>query len=113
MAAPGDSGRDCYTNYAEEKSSMSLTKAQIVENIQDQTGLTKIKATETVETLLEIIKDSLSTGENVLVSGFGKFCVKEKKKRKGRNPATGAEMMLSERRVVTFKCSGKLRDKIN
>jgi integration host factor subunit alpha len=112
-AAPGDSGRDCDTNYAEGASGMSLTKAQIVENIQDQTGLTKIKATETVETLLEIIKDSLSAGENVLVSGFGKFCVKEKKKRKGRNPATGAEMMLSERRVVTFKCSGKLRDKIN
>jgi integration host factor subunit alpha len=112
-AAPGDSGRDGYKNYAEGASSMSLTKAQIVENIQDQTGLTKIKATETVETLLEIIKDSLSTGENVLVSGFGKFCVKEKKKRKGRNPATGEEMMLSERRVVTFKCSGKLRDKIN
>ncbi|MBC2710312.1 MAG: integration host factor subunit alpha [Desulfosarcina sp.] len=64
-------------------------------------------------TLLEIIKSSLSAGENVLVSGFGKFCVKEKKKRKGRNPATGDEMMLDDRRVVTFKCSGKLRDKIN
>jgi integration host factor subunit alpha len=94
-------------------SSMSLTKAQIVENIQDQTGLTKIKATETVETLLEIIKSSLADEENVLVSGFGKFCVKKKKQRKGRNPATGDEMMLDERRVVTFKCSGKLRDKIN
>jgi integration host factor subunit alpha len=94
-------------------SSMSLTKAQIVENIQNQTGLTKIKATETVETLLEIIKSSLADGENVLVSGFGKFCVKGKKQRKGRNPATGDEMMLDERQVVTFKCSGKLREKIN
>ena len=92
---------------------MSLTKAQIVENIQDQTGLTKIKATETIEILLEIIKSSLADGENVLVSGFGKFCIKEKQKRKGRNPATGDEMMLNARRVVTFKCSGKLRDKIN
>ena len=92
---------------------MSLTKAQIVENIQDQTGLTKLKATDTVETLLEIIKSSLADGENVLVSGFGKFCVKEKQRRKGRNPATGDEMMLDARRVVTFKCSGKLRDKIN
>ena len=92
---------------------MSLTKAQIVENIQNQTGLTKIKATETVETLLEIIKASLADGENVLVSGFGKFCIKGKKQRKGRNPATGDEMMLDERRVVTFKCSGKLREKIN
>ncbi len=92
---------------------MSLTKAQIVENIQNETGLTKIKATETVETLLEIIKSSLADGENVLVSGFGKFCVKAKKRRKGRNPATGEEMMLDERQVVTFKCSGKLREKIN
>ncbi|WP_419660806.1 IhfA1: integration host factor, subunit alpha [Desulfosarcina variabilis str. Montpellier] len=92
---------------------MSLTKAQIVENIQNETGLTKIKATDTVETLLEIIKSSLADGENVLVSGFGKFCVKAKQQRKGRNPATGEEMMLDERRVVTFKCSGKLREKIN
>ncbi len=92
---------------------MSLTKAQIVENIQEQTGLTKSKSTETVETLLEIIKESLEKDEDVLVSGFGKFCVKEKKQRKGRNPATGDEMMLSERKVVTFKCSGKLRDRIN
>jgi integration host factor subunit alpha len=100
-------------NFNRGANSMSLTKAQIVENIQDQTGLTKIKATEAVESLLEIIKASLSAGENVLVSGFGKFCVKDKKQRKGRNPATGDEMMLSERRVVTFKCSGKLREKIN
>lgn len=92
---------------------MSLTKAQIVENIQEQTGLTKSKSTETVETLLEIIKNSLEKNEDVLVSGFGKFCVKHKKQRKGRNPATGDEMMLSARKVVTFKCSGKLRDRIN
>ena len=92
---------------------MALTKHAIVEQIQDQLGFPKNQSVDITETLLEIIKDSLSTGENVLVSGFGKFCVKEKKKRKGRNPATGAEMMLSERRVVTFKCSGKLRDKIN
>lgn len=98
---------------AAEREKTSLTKAQIVENIQEQTGLTKIKATETVEILLEIIKSSLAIGEDVLISGFGKFCIKEKKKRKGRNPATGDEMMLNERRVVTFKCSGKLRDRIN
>lgn len=96
-----------------EREKTSLTKAQIVENIQEQTGLTKIKATETVEILLEIIKSSLAIGEDVLISGFGKFCIKEKKQRKGRNPATGDEMMLNERRVVTFKCSGKLRDRIN
>ncbi len=92
---------------------MSLTKAQIIENIQNQTEITKLKANDTVETLLEIMKSTLSAGEDVLVSGFGKFCVKEKRKRKGRNPATGEEMMLGKRRIVTFKCSGKLREKIN
>ncbi len=92
---------------------MSLTKAQIVEKIQNQTELTKMKANESIETLLEIIKSSLSAGEDVLISGFGKFCVKGKRQRKGRNPATGDEMMLDARRVVTFKCSGKLRARIN
>ena len=66
-----------------------------------------------VETLLELIKSKLVSGEDVLVSGFGKFCVKEKGERRGRNPATGDSMMLRSRRVVTFKCSGQLRDKIN
>jgi integration host factor subunit alpha len=66
-----------------------------------------------IETLLEIIKRSLESGEDVLVSGFGKFCVRGKHERRGRNPATVEEMMLAPRRVVTFKCSGKLRDKIN
>jgi integration host factor subunit alpha len=92
---------------------MTLTKAQIVESIQNQTGFPKNKSLEIVENLLEIIKRNLASGEDVLVSGFGKFCVNEKKERKGRNPATGDTMMLAPRKVVTFKCSGKLRDKIN
>jgi integration host factor subunit alpha len=62
---------------------------------------------------LEIIKSTLEKNEDVLISGFGKFCVKQKKQRRGRNPATGDDLMLEERKVVTFKCSGKLRDKIN
>jgi integration host factor subunit alpha len=66
-----------------------------------------------VETLLELIKSKLASGEDLLVSGFGKFSVKEKRERRGRNPATGEEMMLRPRKVVTFKCSGQLRDKIN
>ena len=66
-----------------------------------------------VETLLEIIKKTLESGEDVLVSGFGKFCVKEKAERRGRNPATGGDLMLAPRRVVTFKCSGKLRERVN
>jgi integration host factor subunit alpha len=68
---------------------------------------------ELTETLLEIIKKNLEDGEDIMISGFGKFCVKEKKERRGRNPATGEDMMLAPRKVVTFTCSGKLREKIN
>jgi len=92
---------------------MTLTKARIVESINEQVGLPKKDAAEAVEILLEIIKRTLETGEDVLISGFGKFCINEKKSRKGRNPATNEEMTLPARKVVTFKCSGKLRDKIN
>jgi integration host factor subunit alpha len=91
---------------------MALTKNDIVGKIH-QLGLTKKNAADVVESLLEVIKSSLAQGEDVLVSGFGKFCVKEKQQRRGRNPATGADLLLRERKVVTFKCSGKLRDKIN
>jgi integration host factor subunit alpha len=92
---------------------MTLTKAQLVESIHNNIGLTKNKSSEIVETCLEIIKSELESGEDVLISGFGKFCVREKKERKGRNPATGDAMMLAPRKVVTFKCSGKLKDMIN
>jgi integration host factor subunit alpha len=70
-------------------------------------------SSDLVETLLEIIKSTLVSGEDVMISGFGKFCVKDKRERKGRNPATGEDMMLAPRRVVTFRTSGKLREKIN
>jgi len=92
---------------------MTLTKAQIIESIQNQTGFPKNKSSEIVETLLEIIKGSLASGEDVLISSFGKFFVREKRERKGRNPATGNAMMLRPRKVITFKSSGKLRNKIN
>ena len=92
---------------------MTLTKANIVETVSEQIGYTKHQSSEMIETLLEIVKRTLESGEDVLVSGFGKFCVKTKHERWGRNPATGKDMMLEPRRVVTFKCSGKLRDKIN
>jgi len=92
---------------------MTVTKNQIVESIQNQTGFPKSRSSEIVETLLEIIKGTLASGEDVLVSGFGRFCVRAKKERRGRNPATGEDMMLKPRKVVTFKCSGKLRDRIN
>lgn len=92
---------------------MALTKQDIVEHVHNELGFTKNKSIEVVESLLEIIKSSLESGEDVLVSGFGKFCVQKKNGRKGRNPATGETLMLEPRRVVTFKCSGKLRGKIN
>ena len=92
---------------------MTLTKVQIVETICNQIGFSKNKSSEVVEALLEIIKNRLESGEDVLISNFGKFCVKQKDGRKGRNPATGDAMMLAPRKVVTFKCSGKLRDRIN
>ena len=92
---------------------MALTKADIVAQLTNHLGFTKKQATDTTETLLELIKSTLESGEDVLISGFGKFCVKEKAERRGRNPATGGDMMLAPRKVVTFKCSGKLRDMVN
>ncbi len=92
---------------------MALTKAQMVGSVQKQIGLTKNKSLEAVETLLELMKSSLASGEDVLISGFGKFCVKQKEERKGRNPATGEDLILESRKVVTFKCSGKLRERVN
>ena len=92
---------------------MALIKSQIVEEISSRSGFTKKKSADAVEALLEIIKSTLSSGEDVLISGFGKFCVKEKDTRRGRNPATGETMMLAPRKVVTFKCSQKLRDQVN
>jgi integration host factor subunit alpha len=92
---------------------VTLSKADIVEAVAEQNGYTNKRSVEIVETLLEIIKSTLESGEDVLVSRFGKFCVNEKKERMGRNPATGEAMMLTPRKVVTFKCSRQLRDKIN
>jgi integration host factor subunit alpha len=91
---------------------MALTKSQIAKQVHD-IGFSKKASTEIVDTLLEIIKARLENGEDILVSGFGKFCVKDKPPRRGRNPATGEDLMLEGRRVVTFKPSGKLRNRIN
>jgi integration host factor subunit alpha len=92
---------------------MSLTKAKIVEVVAEQIGYPKNQSSDTVEILLEIIKRTLESGEDALVSGFGKFCVNTKHERRGRNPSTGEDMILEPRRVVTFRCSQQLRDKIN
>ncbi len=91
----------------------TFTKTDLIENIQQKNGFPLKRSSEAVKSILSIIKDTLESGEDVLISGFGKFCLKEKSERKGRNPATGDEMLLRPRKVVTFRCSGKLRDKIN
>ena len=92
---------------------MTLTKAKIVDAIHNDLGFPKNRSAELIEILLEQIKNTLEKSEDVLISGFGKFCVKQKKERRGRNPATGDDMMLTQRRVVTFRCSHLLREKIN
>lgn len=93
--------------------SKTLTKVDIVDAIKEELGLTRRHSKETVESLIETIKKSLEDGEDVLISGFGKFFIIEKSERKGRNPANGEDAILPARRVVSFKCSKKLREKLN
>ena len=92
---------------------MPLTKAIISELVAAKNGWAQKESKEYVELLLEIMKSTLSSGEDLLISGFGKFSVKEKRERKGRNPATDEDLILPPRKVVNFKCSGRLRDYIN
>ncbi|MDO9530027.1 MAG: integration host factor subunit alpha [Syntrophales bacterium] len=92
---------------------MALTKAEIIKSIQDQLGFPQNKSADIFESFLEIMKQSLVNGEDVMISGFGKFCINEKNARKGRNPQTGESIILEPRRVVTFRCSSRLKDKIN
>ena len=92
---------------------MTCTKTTIIEKISEKKDLSPSEAKDTLETLLEIMKSTLASGEDIMISGFGKFLVNEKAPRKGRNPATGKEMILKKRKVVTFGCSGGLRDEIN
>jgi len=92
---------------------MTLTKNRVIDSIYKNTDLIKSEAAQTFQSLMEIMKQTLESGEDVLISGFGKFCVKKKNERKGRNPETGNNMILEARRVVTFKWSGKLKEKLN
>jgi integration host factor subunit alpha len=92
---------------------MTRNKASLINSIWNNSNLPKQESISVVESLLEIIKRTLESGEDVLISGFGKFCVKDKKERRGRNPETGDDMMVDARRVVRFKCSILMRDKIN
>lgn len=92
---------------------MTLTKAHIVENLFSKNIFTKTESAQIVETLFELVKRTLEEGDDVLISGFGKFTIRGKSQRRGRNPQTGDPIILAPRRVVTFKCSGVLREKIN
>lgn len=92
---------------------MAITKEKIIANVYEKTGLSKSKSRDVVENLLDIFKDTLGKEESLLVSGFGKFVVKHKRPRRGRNPQTDQDLMLRARKVVVFKTSGVLRNKIN
>ena len=91
---------------------MALTKAEIVRNLHACTGFSKDNSFKIVESTFELIKKALEEGKDVLISGFGKWSVKAKNPRRGRNPQTGKELTLDARRVVTFRCSRKLKDGI-
>ena len=92
---------------------MTITKNHLTSSIRNRLELPKNQASHLIESLLENIKKTLASGEDILISGFGKFCVKDKKTRRGRNPQTGDDLILDGRRVVTFRCSSSLREKMN
>ncbi len=92
---------------------MTLTKDKLINDVYNNVGLSKTKSRQLVDSLFEIIKRTLESGEDILISGFGKFQVKDKKERRGRNPQTTEDIRLKARRVVVFKTSGVLRKKLN
>jgi integration host factor subunit alpha len=92
---------------------MTLTKDHLVKSIGNRLGISKFESSRIVESVLETVKTSLSNGEDVLISGFGKFIIRKKASRRGRNPATGQDLTLDPRRVITFKCPGVMRDRLN
>ena len=92
---------------------MTITRAHLTDSIHNRLDLPKAKSAGLVESVFEIMKNTLENGEDILISGFGKFCIKGKRDRRGRNPWTGEDMMLGSRRIVTFKCSGALKDRLN
>lgn len=92
---------------------MALTKALVIEKITKRLRSPQKQSGDVVENLLSILKETLASGEDVMICNFGRFSIKEKHPRKGRNPATDQQMIVEGMRVVTFKCSGKLRDKVN
>jgi integration host factor subunit alpha len=92
---------------------MTLTKDQLINSIGNRLGVSKPESSRILESVLETVKISLSNGEDVLISGFGKFSIRKKEARRGRNPATGEDLTLYARRVITFRCSPVMRNRIN
>ena len=92
---------------------MSLTKDKLITSLQTQVGLDKQESRQVVERVLGIMKDTLAEGDDLLISGFGKFSVRQKKARRGRNPQTKEALTLRPRKVLVFKASGVLRERMN
>ncbi|MFZ4439881.1 MAG: integration host factor subunit alpha [Syntrophales bacterium] len=92
---------------------MSMTKVDIIDSINEKTSIQKKECAGIVESLFEIIKSEFAKGNDVNISGFGKWSVLKKKARKGRNPQTGEALMIAARKVVTFKPSAVLKNKVN
>lgn len=92
---------------------MAINKKYLIESVYNNVGYSKSKSIELVESLLEIMKSTLESGEDLLISGFGKFYIKEKNERRGRNPQTGNDLIIDARRIVTFQCSSILKEKMN
>jgi integration host factor subunit alpha len=92
---------------------MALTKDKLITRLQTQMGISKQESRQIVDRFLEIMKDSLARGEDLLISGFGKFSVRQKNARRGRNPQTKESLILAARKVLVFKASGVLRERLN
>jgi integration host factor subunit alpha len=92
---------------------MTLTKDKLTTRLQTQIGMTKPESRHLVEGLFELMKSTLADGEGLLISDFGKFSMRQKKERLGRNPQTKEKLMLRERKVVVFRVSGVLRRRVN
>jgi len=98
---------------SQRRDPMALTKIDVIQNVTDKLGLSKRDSTRIVESVFELMKEQLSKGEAVKISGFGNFVVKSKNARRGRNPQTGVEMEICARKVLTFKCSNVLKKTLN
>ena len=92
---------------------MTLTRDHLINSVSNHLDLSKTESSALLQSILETIKKTLESGEDVLITGFGKFCINDKNERRWRNLQTGEEMKLRSRRVITFKCSKKLKEKFN